>query len=507
MNQPKTSSLFQSDKNTRVSTKWSVITIVLLALLIVLNALLTLLPSAISHPDVTGTSAFRISGKTRDFLKTLDEDVRIYLLCDGGQANADGDLYTFLKKYDEASDRVTLEVIDPDRDPAFNSAHGGSLPSDMSVLVESDTRYRLIEHTSLYYYYFYNSSYGEMTMTPSEFQSYQQTFAKADSTGELLTMFIEGTTAYFDGESRVTNAINYVTEEKVAIAYQLIGNGASTVDSTLSNTLSQSCYELRTALTIASLPADCDLLIVNAPTADLTAEDAAALSAYLAGGGKLFLTTSYKTEKPENLNNVLLAYGLSFHETHGVLADGNPAYQLGDSSGSSPYLFHAHIASAHAATGSFDGNFVVAVPHAIKTAEITDGSVTPWLYTSGAGYLQTVDSTTGATTQVGDKGEYVFGAIAERGETEIVWIASPNAASAAYNAYSQNGNFELILSACNQMTGIGHDGITVASGAIDTSNLSVSIAGFLIWSLILVIIIPVAVAVTGGIIRYKRKTR
>lgn len=505
MNQQKQSILFGNGKSTRVGTKWSIVTVLLLAVLIVLNALMSLLPTAIANPDVTGASAFKISGKTRDFLKTLNEDVRIYLLCDGGRANADGDLYAFLKKYAEASDRISFEVIDPDSDPAFNAAHGGALPSDMSVLVESDARYRLIESTSLYYYYFYNSSYGEMTMTPKEYQELQQYFDQVDSTGQSLAMLTESTTEYFDGESRVTNAINYVTEEKVANAYQWTGNGAGELNSSLSNLLSQSCYELNTVLTLSKLPADCDLLIVNTPTVDLSQDDAAALSDYLANGGKLFLTTSYGVEKLETLNGVLQAYGLSYHENHGVLADGNPAYQLGDSSGSSPYLFYAHIQSEHAFTGDFDKEFAVYVPHAIQTTELAGGSVTPWLYTSGAGYVQTVDGTTGTTEQVGDKGEYVFGAIAELGETRIVWLASPAAISAAYNAYAANGNFELILSAFNQMTGIGNDGITISSNAIDTSTLAVSPIAFVLWSLILVILLPVTVAVTGGIIWYKRK--
>lgn len=506
MNQ-QSSNLFGNDKNTRVSAKWSIVTVLLLAVLIAANALMSLLPSSIAKPNVSGNSTFRISGTTVDWLKKLDEPVTIYFICQGGRASADGDLYTFLQKYEEASDMITLEVIDPNQNTLFIDAYGGTWPENLSMIVESQTRYRVIDNTSLYYYYFYDSSYGEMTMTPAEYQEMQEYLSTADSTGEMLAMLASGTTAYFDGESRVTNAINYVTQEKVATAYLLTGNGTKALDSSLSNLLTESCYELRNTLTVEALPDDCDLLIVNAPTTDLSDAEATALASYLANGRKLFLTTAYNVSKLEKLNGVLQSYGLSYHENHGVLCDGNPSYYLSDSSAAYEYLFRAHINSAHAATGSFDGEFIVATPHAIALSEVTDGSVTPWLYTSGAGYLLAADSTTGTSIQVGEKGEYTFGAIAEKGETTIVWITSPLATISAYDAYASGGNHELILSAFNQMTGIGHDGITVASRKIDTSSLSVSAMGFLGWGFILVILLPVATIVAGGIVWYQRKKR
>ena len=393
MNQ-QSSHLFGNDKNTRVSAKWSIITILLLAVLITVNALMTLLPSSVAQLNLSGSTTFRISGTTVDWLKKLDEPVTLYLVCEGGRASADEDLYAFLKKYEEASDMITLEVIDPNKNTLFIDSRGGTWPTNLSVIVESQARYRVIDNTSLYYYYFYDASYGEMTMTPAEYQEMQEYLAQADSTGQMSAMLAEGTTAYFDGESRVTNAINYVTQEKVAIAYSLKGNGTASLGSAVSDLLGQSCYDLRTTLTVKALPDDCDLLIINAPTSDLSDDEAEALSAYLENGGKLFLTTSYNVAKLEKLDSVLQSYGLSYHENHGVLCDGNPNYYLSDSSASYEYLFYAHIDSEHAATGNFDGEFVIAVPHAITFFETEGVVVTPWLYTSGAGYVQTTDTTT-----------------------------------------------------------------------------------------------------------------
>lgn len=502
------SALLGMNKTARVGAISAAVTLLLLIVLIVVNSLMGLLPSSIASPAVTNSNTFRISGTTLDWLKSLNEDVTLYFICKGGKANADGDLYAFLERYTEANGHIRLEVVDSASDSAFITNYGGEWPSDMSVIVSSAARYRVIDNTDLYYYYFSDSSSGtSMTMTPEEYTSYQEYFASADSTGAYLQQLIAGTTAYFDGESRVTNAINYVTQDEVAVAYMLTGNGATELDSRLSSTLSQSCYDLRTTLTIADLPADCDILIINAPESDLSEEEAAALSTYLANCGKLFLTTFYGYGKLPNLSEVLSAYGLGFEASMGYVCEGNPNYYFGSSSYTYNYIYKAHISSDPAATGDFGGEFVGVYAHAIATWDVENVTVTPWLYTSEAGYLQVYNETTQKWETSNEKAVYTFGAIAESGDTQIIWVSTPSSFTQTYNSYASGGNFELLISAFNSMSGIGNDGITVSSTAIESSYLSVSAVQFAVWGIVLVIVLPIAVAVVGVVIWYSRKKR
>ena len=480
----------------------ALMTLILWAVLIAVNACLGMLPQSIVKPDVTGSETFKLSGVTRDWLKKqLDEDVTLYLFCEGGSASADGEIYSFLQRYAETTDRVRVEVVDPSTATELMNRFGLETVENLSVVVESAIRYRVIENSELYYYSYGDSSGNTMTMTPEQYYEMVDYLNANDTTGQTASLFISSVKAYFDGDARVTNAINYVTRGDVAVAYVLTGNGASVLDAALSRTLSQSCYDLRTILTLERVPKDCALLVINAPSIDLSADEAKVLSEYLADGGRLFLTTAQSVGALPNLNGVLSAYGMSFESSMKVVCEGNPNNYFESYYGAVTNVFRSQIQSQHAVTGSFDETFVVCNAHAITLSEVAGVTVTPWLYTTQAGYLNVGENA------MAQKAEYTVGAIAERGETKIVWIATPYALTESYNAYANGGNFTLGISAFNWMTGVDSDGIAIASKQMKTGSLSVTYTQFILWAILLVVILPAAAVVGGVIIRYVRRKR
>ena len=499
----------QNQKRVSRGSALALATVGLLLLCIALNCLVGLLPASVKSPNVTGSETFRISGTTKDWLKTLNEDITVFLICEGGRANADGQLYAFFEEYAEQSDRVTLEVVDSFSDAAFINAHGGEWPSDMSVIVESDRRYRIVKNDELFYYY---NSLVEMNMTYDEYVSMVEYCDNYDSTGSYTAQFVEATVAYFDGDSRLTNAINFVTRDSVSVAYMLTGSGAAELDVRLKNTLSQVGYDLRTTLTLSALPEDCDVLVINNPTADLDADEAAALSDYLAKGGDLLLTTSYTAGRLTSLDGVLSAYGMRFEESINVVSETNSKYAFSDSSSTYPYLFYSHVAQ-HDATGAFDGSFVIGnayspAQHNILIDQTLEGvTVTPWLYTSEAGCVQRYDEESKTFVTDEEKSVCNVGVIAEKGETSVIWISDPYALTNATNVYSDGGNFALVTSALNWMTGAEGDAIAIPSAAMDTSYLSVTVGAAAIWGIVLIFLLPLGVAVTGITVYYLRKKR
>ena len=72
------SALFGINKTARIGAISATVTLLLLVLLVVINAVLSGLPASIVKPNVTGSDTFRVSGKTLDWLETLDEDVTLY---------------------------------------------------------------------------------------------------------------------------------------------------------------------------------------------------------------------------------------------------------------------------------------------------------------------------------------------------------------------------------------------------------------------------------------------
>ena len=504
-----TASLFGVNKTARIGAIWAAVTLALAVVLIVLNMLLELLPYHVSHPDLTGAKTFRLSSESKKWLGTLDEDVTVYLVASGGESAAQGDLLGFLQQYTQQSKHIKVEVVNSGTSGAWLTQSFGvdmNTLSDMSVIVASAERYRVIDNASLSYYVFKYSadgySYTEIKMSAAEMASIRELALEEDPTGATYTsMFTSGMiTAYFDGDSRITNAINFVTQNDVAKVYWVESSGSASarIDSAFRDLLEQGCYGITNLLNLQTVPADCDLLVINNPTVDIGADEAASLAAYLANGGKLYLATSYSAGKLPNLAGVLATYGLGFEESMKPIGDNHSANKI--SSG----LFFADVASQHAATGDFDGSFVVSAAHAISVTEAENVTVTPWLTTSDQGYLIDIENQSALPAE---KAEYTVGVIAESGKTQILWVGTPACFTGRGNTYSDNGNFTLALSAFNSMTGIANDGLIISGAAIDNSILTCSVGTFAVWALIMVVLIPVGVTVLGIVIWYSRKKR
>lgn len=500
-NESKLSLLFGKTRASRAVALSGISLILVLALLIAANLLFGLLPMNLTKPDATGTDTFQISGTTLDYLKALDEDVTLYLICNGGSKAADADLLLFLARYAEASNHVKLEVIDSASDSEFIAAHGGTWPLDMSIVAESAKRYKIIEQLDLYYYVYSDSTYGEMKLTPLEYASTLESIEQSDTTGQASAMFMASTMPYFNGESCVTNAINYVTLDRVPTVYALTGNGTTALDAGLTSYVSDAGFDLSDLSSLTSIPANCDALLVSLPTVDLTEEEAAALSAYLAGGGKLFLTTLYNATEMPNLASVLKLYGLGFAEKQNLVCEGNTNYLY---SASSPFLFNAHVNSEHPITLDYNGTVLTSSAHAIESFDVEGVEHTKLLYTSTLGYMCDPSNT---QTQIGEKGELVFGISAQKGNTGIVWLAESNLLNAQINAYSSNGNFDLVLSSLNHLSGVTSDSIAISGRVIETPALSVTSAQFIVLGVIFVLILPITVAAIGIGIWYVRKKR
>ena len=479
----------------------TLLTILLLAVLIVLNVALGALPMHIASPDVTGSETFRLSGAAKDWLAHLDESVTLYLVSAGGEAFADADLYAFLQQFSRASEHVSVKVLDSKQNAAALAAYGAEGIADQSVIVASAKRHRIIPNTELYYYYYPYSDGSGSTFSYEEYHYMLEYWAAADPTGSYVSRFMSGITAYFDGGSRVVNAINLVIAKDTSVAC-LVTNGSGVLpDTALLRKLSNAGYEIRKTDAVAQLPSDCDVLMLYAPGNDISEADATRLSEFLANGGKLFLLSSL-TKTPERLNGVLAAYGISFADPERPVCDGNPNSAV---TNAGSYLFRAQIQSKNAATADYAESFVVYAAHAIAVREAEGVSVTPWLYTTQAGYLADEDDN---KTESAEKAVYTVGVTAQKGEARIVWLSCAQSLNENVDAaYASGANTLLARYGLTWLTGTDVKPVEIAPTVVNTEVLSVSYNAFIIWSVVLVLLIPTGVIVGGATVRYIRKKR
>ncbi|NLY89634.1 MAG: GldG family protein [Firmicutes bacterium] len=273
---------------------------IVLALLIVINLLAEQVPVKI---DLTENRMFTLSGQTLQILDRLEEDVVIYGVAEPGKEDRMVD--EVVQRYSRRSPRVSVEYLDPYRQPAFIRQFDpeGKGIREGSYIVVSGDKYRVIDKWDLFNINYQNPFQPEVT----------------------------GLVA----EERFTSAIMYVTAEKNPVVYALKGHGEEDLPFNLRERLRHENYELKELTLVAKekLPEDLDLLLVFSPKRDLTAEEEGKIREYLAAEGRaLFILDWYVADLP-NFQSLLRGYGLKLQPVVIVEGDagrhaGNPAWLL-----------------------------------------------------------------------------------------------------------------------------------------------------------------------------------
>lgn len=120
-------------------------TAVVFGIVIVINLAAGELPEEISSIDVTSTKLYSITDTTKEYLKTLEEDVTIYVLA--SEKNSDETLSETLNRYEDLSGHVIVEYKDPAVNPSFYQQYTQTAPSSNSLIIVSSQRSRLVDYS------------------------------------------------------------------------------------------------------------------------------------------------------------------------------------------------------------------------------------------------------------------------------------------------------------------------------------------------------------------------
>ncbi len=460
------------------------------------------LPFAVS---LSGEETFSVSGTTKDALRALEEDVRIYYLVSKGKSGTDKSLASFLQRYTDESEHISVSVIDTEKESAFYTAYTDKVIGEHSLIVESDRRYYVIDSSTFYHYY--NAELNQNFSTQyyarciAAFEHYVDTGEYGEYDASLVEIgstlyYSTDTTAYFDGDALLCNAIRYVTSPHVPTVY-LCGNQANSADATMQSFLSSNGYFLRTLKDLTVIPEDCALLFLYAPKKDLSDREAQALSDYLAEGGDLFLSTSCDSVDLPRLFSITEQYGMD------VLDDSNIVCERISAAEEYSERFYAAVTTSAAATGSFDDKFVLLVPHAIVLKETDGVKHTEWIYTSQNARLKYGSGEPDPDSAA----KYICGAIAERGNTRIFWVASPLALDLQGYVLSSGGNYQLMLSAFDWATETAYTPLSIAPSAITSTVLSITSGEMSLWGIVLSFLLPLAVILPLSVRLYVRRKK
>ena len=411
--------LFRSSRSKNGS--YSVgMTVLVIAIIVILNLLAGQIPEKYRNLDVSSTKIYEISKTSQKLLKNLEHKVQFTVLAD--QAKMDERIVTFLSKYAGLSSKLSVEWIDPVLHPSALQEYEAS-ENSIVVSCEDTQKKEIVSFQDIIVMdmasYYYTGSASEVS---------------------------------FDGEGQLSSAVHAVTSEEVNKIYQTSGHGEMTLSSTIQELLEKGNYTVEGVNTVMKpeIPKDCELLLIHAPSSDLTEDEKNAIEEYLKNGGDvmLLLGDTNSTELP-NLASLLKTYGME--GVDGYIADTKRSYQ------NNYYCFFPQLSVSGDLAENLESQMTLLLnAHGMQLTkpERESISVQEFMTTSDAGYAVTQESQSEA-------GQYVLGAVAEEGESRFTVISAGSLiAQQITDTFPQLENTTLFLNA-------------VAANFEGTENLSI----------------------------------
>lgn len=465
--------LHGSKKALRNGVYAALLTAVVLAAVILLNLVLQALPTRYTAFDISTNSMFTLSETSKNMLHELDTDVTAYYLATSGQE--DSNITRLLDRYADESSRFTWQQRDPVLYPTFVEQYEGA--STGCVVMTTAGQYTVVSYSDMYavdmdaYYYYGSEEYT------------------------------------FDAENALTTAIGRVTRTVSYDLYELTGHGETALGSDFVETLNNAGVTVQelNLTTAGSIPEEAASLLINAPIADVTAEEAALLSDYLAGGGKLLVATDFTVETP-NLDAVLAECGMT--RQSGLLVETDADHY--------PYGYPQtyllpNIEASEILAGMSSGMMVYTpIAQGIVTAEDSAYSFTPLLTTGDSAYSMENYATaeTAAKSDTDPEGRFNVAVAAENSATgaRVVWINCPNTLLSGMNQSVSGGNAQFLGCVVNWFNDQQTSAV-ISGKSMSAVGLSVPNAALVGLSLLFVFVLPIACLVAGVAVCLIRRRR
>ena len=278
-----------------------------------------LLPWSVRQIDVNKEKLYTPAGSVKEYLSDIDEEIRIYLI---DPYTNEVKLHNAIIRTAQSGKNIKLKVINSATDKAFLEKYNldGKNQADLSyaMIIETDKRWRFINKAE--YFIYDNEKLGYMTQEELETRytyclsilyKYQSVY---DSLSAEMKTLIDNYYAVAQSlqtetfvclcvDRAIAEAVSYVTAENIPTVCFLSGHGEQ---GAVSNPID---------IANEDIPANAELIIVNSPSKDYSAEEVDKLTDYVDGGGKLYVMADKENYTMPNIAGLLSHYGLSVEDT------------------------------------------------------------------------------------------------------------------------------------------------------------------------------------------------
>ena len=464
--------LFQSNDSKRGSYTLAMTSIVI-AIVIVFNMIVNLIPENKRQFDISSTNIYEISSKSKKIINKVDHDVTFYVLAE--KSNTDKRIKTFINKYASLSDKIHIKWIDPVLHPSALTKYGTE-ENNIVISCKKTNRTTTV-------------SFDDILVSSA---SYYSTSSSASS---------------FDGDGQLTSALNYVTSNKEYKAYYTSGHGESSLSSEVTSLLTKSRISTSDLLlmTATSIPDDCDLLIIDGATSDFTKDEVKLLSSYLKKGGKVVTLLAQTNKSMKNLYGLLKDYGLTVQS--GYIADTERSYQ-----GNYYYLIPNLSVSGDMASGiSSNSVMMINSKGMTQSTPVRDSiSTDAFMTTSSNGYAVTEKKQTqgtyvlGATSTESAKVKNSKGKKVTKESRLTVYGSNMLIDEQITSSFSSLENLTLFTNSVTASLD-NADNVSISPKSLEVSYNTIAHPGP--FSILVVFVIPVGLIVGGFIVWFRRRRR
>lgn len=467
------------------------ISVVVLAIVIAANLLVSSLPAWIIRPDTTSEGMFTIGDTTKEIVAGLETDVTLYHITQPD--NADPVVQEILQRYADLSSHIKVTQIDPVANPTFISKYTkADQLTENSIIAVSDKRSTVIGGSSLYMYKLPMSD--DKFYTQSEYESIYQQYAMYY--GQYISA-----TQYFFGENELTRAIDYVMTDTLPILYAVGGHGELELGETFTSAVADENVELRDLTLISGenqgIPEDAAAIILYVPQTDITDEELEMLKTYLNNGGNILLMTYFQFCTADSVPNIAaLAEHMGLTATADVVLEGDNTKYYQTPSIILPTLSEQGMGANLPSTNIYT---YMANAHPIANTQSNENvTAVPLMTTSDAAYLS-------AELEKEDKETASFTLAWEATLNEggkLIWFSSPY----LFTEDFIQSNVQILTAAlqqvCEKTASVSIVGKNTPSSALDVTQADATT-----WFIVMVIAVPLIPLVTGFVIWFRRRRK
>lgn len=427
--------------------------------------------------DLTSKQIYEVSDKTYEYLKTYDTPTTIYILA--SEADEDDNVRTILNKYAVANKNIKIQNINPSENPTFGQKYISESVqlSKYDVIVDAGDRFKVYKSNDLY-----NVS---------------------SQTGSATSIKVE---------QKITAALKYVSSKEDFKAYFIKGHNEIELSGAKAKLEADNYAVEDLNIATQEIPEDAKMLIIAAPTADFSTAELAKLDKFFDNAGKAqFIFEAYSAQLP-NLYEYIKGWGIEVTNDYAIENNRSNIAFLGQT----PIIMSAFAGDEITADIENNQRIVAYMPYSKVVKPLFDANngieVRSVLTTSADAYSKSADSenfektdndstesltVAAVSTKQGDSPEddamiFVSG-------TSLLLDMDPNAV-AQYNF----ANYDLYNNVMNFLQG-SKDDYSIEAKSLITDMITVPALDSVIILAVFMVVIPLAVLITGIVIWARRR--